>query len=165
MDFSRPSAPKVVPTDINDPIQEALTLSAVTLRKSGVKVETSLAEDLPRCQADPNMIEEVILNLITNAAEAMKKMEESKKIRISSSAEENRIVVKVSDSGPGVPLPLKDKVFDPFYTTKNSSTGIGLSLTHRIITDHGGSLDVGISQWGGAEFVIEIPIEQGIEKK
>jgi PAS domain S-box-containing protein len=162
MDFSKPSAPKFVSMDINRPIEEAIKLSSVTLRKSGVKIETSLAEGLPRCKVDPNMIEQVILNLITNAAEAMKSMEEAKRLGISSSMEKYRILVKISDSGPGVPLPLKDKVFDPFYTTKNSSTGIGLSLTHRIIMDHGGSLDVRTSKWGGAEFVLEIPIEQEI---
>jgi PAS domain S-box-containing protein len=165
MDFSKPGAPKFVPIDLSGPIKEAIELSSATLRKSGVKIETALAEGLPHCQADPNMIEQVILNLISNAAEAMKSMEEAKKIGVSSSIERNRIVVAISDSGPGVPLPLKDRVFDPFYTTKDSSTGIGLSLTHRIITDHGGSLDVRTSKWGGAEFVIEIPIEQGIEKK
>ena len=59
---------------------------------------------------------------------------------------------------------VKEKVFDPFYTTKNGSTGIGLSLSHRIITDHGGSLDVTSSKWGGAEFRIEIPTEKGVRR-
>ena len=89
----------------------------------------------------------------------MKKIEGEKIIGVTSSKQENNIVVKVSDSGPGVPLELKEKVFDPFYTTKNGSTGIGLSLGHRIITDHGGSLSISQSKWGGAEFVIEIPIK------
>ncbi len=104
------------------------------------------------------MIEQVVLNLITNAAEAMKNVDGAKQIKVTSSAENNRILVRISDSGPGVPLNLREKIFDPFYTTKSEGTGIGLSLSHRTITDHGGSLSVFESKWGGAEFVIDIPI-------
>jgi signal transduction histidine kinase len=68
--------------------------------------------------------------------------------------------VRISDSGPGVPLHLKDRIFDPFYSSKNDSTGIGLSIAHRIITDHGGSFYVSQSKWGGAEFTFEIPMEK-----
>jgi len=160
MDFSKPSEPNFVMTDINEPIEEAINLSSVTLRKSGVKLEKTLAEDLPPCHADRQLIEEVILNLITNAAEAMKDMEGGKRIEVTSSMGNKRILVKVSDSGPGISSNLKGKIFDPFYTTKDGSTGIGLSLSHRVITDHGGSLSVGPSKWGGAEFIIEIPMEK-----
>ena len=160
MDFSKPSEPKLVLTDINQPIEDAIGLCSVTLRKSGIKIEKKLSENLQPLHADPNLIEEVILNLITNAAEAMKNMDGEKKIEIASFIENNRIILKVSDSGPGVPSALKEKIFDPFYTTKSESTGIGLSLSHRIITDHGGSLGISKSKWGGAEFVIEIPIKK-----
>ena len=160
MDFSKPSELKLVLTDINQPIEDAIGLCSVTLRKSGITIEKKLSEDLQPLHADPNLIEEVILNLITNAAEAMKNMDGEKKIEVASFMENNRIILKVSDSGPGVPSALKDKIFDPFYTTKSESTGIGLSLSHRIITDHGGSLGISKSKWGGAEFLIEIPIEK-----
>ena len=160
MDFSKPSTPRLVLTDINQPIEEAIALSSVTLRKRGVKIEKDLSEDLTKVHADPQLIEQVILNLITNAAEAMKNVAGAKQIKIASSAEINSILVKISDSGPGVPLNLREKIFDPFYTTKAESTGIGLSLCHRIITDHGGSLRVSESRWGGAEFTIKIPIKK-----
>jgi len=160
MDFSKPSEPKFVLTYINKPIEEAINLSSVSLRKRRIKLEKALAEDVQPCRVDPHLIEQVVLNLITNAAEAMKNADGAKVIEVTSSMDKNRIIVRISDSGPGIPLHLKEKVFDPFYTTKNGSTGIGLSLSHRIITDHGGSLRVGTSRWGGAEFVIEIPIEK-----
>ena len=160
IDFSKPSEPKLVLTDINQPIEEAINLSSVTLRKSGIKIEKILANDLPPCHVDPLLIEEVILNLVTNATEAMKNMDGVKIIKITSSMKKNSILMRVFDSGPGVNSGLKDKIFDPFYTTKNGSTGIGLSLCHRIITDHGGSLEVSTSKLGGAEFVIEIPIKE-----
>jgi PAS domain S-box-containing protein len=165
MDFSKPSEPTFVSIDINGPVEEAINLSSVTLRKRGIKLEKNLAKDMPRCKADPQMIEQVILNLLTNAAEAMKNVEGEKRIGVSSSLENDCITVRVFDSGPGVPFHVKQKVFDPFYTTKNGSTGIGLSLSHRIITDHGGFLGVYSSEWGGAEFRIDIPLAGGVESK
>jgi PAS domain S-box-containing protein len=164
MDFSKPGEPKLVLTDINEPIEEAINLSSVTLRKRGIKLEKTLAGDLQPCPADPHLIEQVILNLITNAAEAMKNVDGAKIIEVTSSMENNLITVKICDSGPGIPSHLREKIFDPFYTTKNGSTGIGLSLSHRIITDHGGSFNVASSKWGGAEFRIEIPTKRGIDQ-
>jgi signal transduction histidine kinase len=108
--------------------------------------------------ADKNLIEEMILNLLNNAAEAMKNMETGKKIWVASGVEDNDIVIRVSDSGPGVPQAIRDKIFDPYFTTKHEGTGIGLSFCHRISTDHGGSLTVSDSHFGGAEFCIQIPI-------
>ncbi|MBN1848899.1 MAG: PAS domain S-box protein [Deltaproteobacteria bacterium] len=158
MDFSKPGEPTFISINAIKPIEEAIDLSAVTLRKRGIKLDKVLT-DIPPIKADPSLLEQVMLNLITNAAEAMKNLEGEKKIEISAVVEGDRILVKISDSGPGVPLHLKDKIFDPFYTTKKGSTGIGLSLSRRIIMDHQGSLEVSSSKWGGAEFRIEIPIE------
>ena len=160
MDFSKPSEPKLILTDINRPIEEAIGLSSVTLRKSGIRLEKNLSRDLKPLYADPNLIEEVILNLITNADEAMKNMDGEKKIEVTSFVKNRNIILRVSDSGPGVPYAIKDKIFDPFYTTKSESTGIGLSLSHRIVTDHGGSLEISRSKWGGAEFVIKMPMRE-----
>ena len=160
IDFSKPGEPKLVFSDINRPIEEALELSSVAMRKSGVKIERFLADDLPHCFIDPTLIEEVVLNLITNAAEAMKRNDGDKLVEVVSGAENEHIFIRVSDSGPGIPPELRMKVFEPFYTTKKNGTGIGLSLCQRIITDHGGSLAVEESKWSGAQFVIKLPIEK-----
>jgi PAS domain S-box-containing protein len=164
MDFSKPGEPTFVSTNLNKPVEEAINLSSVALRKRGIQLEKALAEPLPAVRADPRLIEQVVLNLITNAAEAMKTAEGAKKIEVLSCVEGQRVAVKISDSGPGVPSHLRDKIFDPFYTTKNGSTGIGLSLSHRIITDHSGSMKISSSKWGGAEFRIEIPVERTTEQ-
>jgi C4-dicarboxylate-specific signal transduction histidine kinase len=102
-------------------------------------------------------MEEVILNLMNNAADAMKKISGEKKIQVLSSAKNNHVAIRILDSGPGIPLEYREMIFDPFYTTKPDSTGIGLSLCHRIISDHGGSIRVETGKLGGAEFIIEIP--------
>jgi PAS domain S-box-containing protein len=160
MDFAKPGEPKLALIDINEPITDAINLTAVSMRKSNIKIETSLANDLPRSYADRNLVEEIVLNLLNNAAEAMKAIESGKKIDIASFAEDDHIIIQISDSGPGVPQEIRDKIFDPYFTTKHEGTGIGLSLCHRIINDHGGTLTVSDSHLGGADFRIEIPIQK-----
>lgn len=160
MDFSKPGEPNLVSTDPNQPIEDAMKLSATALRKRKITLEASLTSHACPVRADASLIEQVVLNLITNAAEAMKTVEGDRMIEITSSVDGGKFIVRVSDSGPGVALHLRDKIFDPFYTTKNSSTGIGLSLSHRIVTDHGGSLEIASSPWGGAEFIIKLPLEK-----
>jgi PAS domain S-box-containing protein len=160
MDFSRPSEPAFIRTDINRPVEEAVNLSAVTLRKSGIQLKMKLCPDLPECLADPHMIEQVILNLVSNASEAMKHMEGNKKIEIDTELRQGAVCIRVSDSGPGVPEKMMENIFDPFYTTKSSSSGIGLSICHRIVTDHGGTLDVSTADIGGAAFLVKIPAER-----
>ncbi|WP_193219911.1 ATP-binding protein [Desulfoluna spongiiphila] len=161
MNFSKPCEPKIVPTQINKPVREALALSMMTLTKSNIHVEQRLDEDLPRCYAEPQLIEEVVLNLMTNAASALKAWPWEKRIRISTFRDAGEIILQVEDSGPGVPREVRDRVFEPFFTTKNNSTGIGLSLCHRIVTDHGGSIRVEEGEGGGARFVVALPLGSG----
>lgn len=161
MDFSKPMEPKLVPIDIQRPIEDALGLSAVTLRKTGIEIKTALAPGLPPCIADSQLIEHVILNLITNAAEAMKDMQSGKKIAIATSRKGDKLLVSVADSGPGVHPNIAQKIFDPFFTTKSSSTGIGLSMCQRVVHDHGGTLNVAKGPLGGAMFTFSIPVQKG----
>ncbi|MDJ0782430.1 MAG: ATP-binding protein [Desulfosarcinaceae bacterium] len=158
MDFSKPAVPLLTATNINRAVEKAVELSAVTVRKAGVQIETHLCAELPDCLADAQMIEQVLLNLITNASEVLADGKGTKKIRISSEATPWAIVTRVSDSGVGVPAALRDTIFDPFFTTRKAGSGIGLSLVRRIIIDHGGSLEVAASDWGGAEFIFKIPL-------
>ncbi|MGD9078054.1 MAG: PAS domain S-box protein [Desulfobacterales bacterium] len=166
MDFSKPGAPKMVRTNINESLEEAIELSSVTMRKNGVEFKKSLAPDLPQCYADPHLIEQVVLNLITNAAKAMEKSTNgNKRVEIKSSATDNILCIQVSDAGPGVPSELREKIFDPFFTTKEDGSGIGLNIAQRIVADHNGSISLGTSRWGGAEFKIELPIERRIDAR
>lgn len=165
MDFSRPGEPRFSMIDVNRPIEDAVSLTAVTLRKNGITLSKDLEDTLPRCQGDSNLIEELILNLINNAAESMHFLPTQKNIRVSSELRGDRIYIRVSDSGPGIPLEIREKIFDPFFTTKHEGTGIGLSLCHRIVSDHGGTINVYTSQWGGADFLITLPVCDGGKEK
>jgi len=158
IDFSKPGQPQLRMVNVNQPVENALSLCAAALRRDGVELEKDLASDLPRCRLDVSLIEQVMLNLLTNAAEALRPAE-AKKISVRTVLEKEAVVIRVGDSGPGVPEGLRDKVFDPFYTTKSDGTGIGLSLCQRIISDHHGTLIVEESAWGGAEFVIALVAE------
>jgi PAS domain S-box-containing protein len=162
MDFSKPCEPDFVLENVNRPIEDALNLSALTLQKSGIQLSNCLCQELPNYKIDPPLIEQVIINLISNAAEALKTVTGLKKISLSSTIENDAICIRVSDSGPGILQGSMGNIFDPFYTTRQNSPGIGLSICHRIITDHGGRLKVSRSCWGGAEFKIELPVS-GVE--
>ncbi len=161
MDFSKPGELKPISVDVNKPVQNAIDLAAVTLRKSGVKIEADLGTALPLCRLDSPMIEQVMLNLITNAAEAMKTLAPgTKTIAIATQClDRQQVVIRVEDSGPGISQIHRERIFDPFYTTKNNS-GIGLSICRRIINDHKGTLNLHKSRLGGAGFTIQLPARQ-----
>ena len=106
-----------------------------------------------------------MLNLINNAANAMENGNGTKTIRVKSYTGNNTVCIGVSDSGPGVPRKLRDKIFDPFFTTKEDGQGIGLNIAQRIIADHNGSLSLDTSDWGGAEFRIELPVEKRMDPR
>ena len=160
LDFSKPIVPKMSPVNINHSIEEAVKLASSTLRKGGINLERSLADNMPHCYADPILVEQVMLNLLNNAARAMKMRTGTKMIEIISSVQNGHVVVQVSDSGPGVPEEIRDRIFDPFFTTNADGSGIGLNLVQRIITDHRGAIDVTTGKWGGAEFKFQLPIEK-----
>ena len=158
MDFVRPGKIVSEITNINDIVREALDLSSPMLRKKGIRVEAALADDLPSCNGDYRAIEQLVLNLVTNAAQALERREGEKRIVISSRKEGGGILLSVADSGPGVAEPIREKIFTPFYTTKQGGTGLGLSISRKIVSDHGGTIKVEAGRLGGAEFLIFLPV-------
>jgi PAS domain S-box-containing protein len=160
MDFSKPSQPAFILAPIDRPVEDALKLTATTLRKSGIVLEIELAEKLPECRLDPQQLEEVVLNIINNAADSMRQMNDGKRIRVVTELQDPYVALRILDSGPGIPPEGKHKIFEPFFTTKSDSTGIGLSICKRIVDDHRGMLDVQESPWGGAEFVLLLPVPE-----
>lgn len=160
MDFSKAGRPRFVMADLNCYIDEVTKLTAVTLRKSKIILEKQLDPGLPQCWAEPHLIEQVILNLVTNAAEAMKAWDGEKKITLTTGLNPAGDVIRiwVVDTGPGIPKAHQTRIFDPFYTTKTNSSGIGLAICHRIVHDHGGVLTYSEGVVKGAQFLIELPL-------
>jgi PAS domain S-box-containing protein len=157
LDFSRPLAVPMAPLSINEAIRESLTIAESLLARSGIEVVTSLREDLPPCRGDKRLLEQVLLNLLTNAAQAMEGRDGKRRIRVTSAMENGEIAVAVADTGPGIPEEFREKVFEPFFTTRGSGTGIGLSISRKIVSEHGGTLRAGASEQGGALFTILLP--------
>jgi signal transduction histidine kinase len=164
MDFTKPYEPRFSEMNINQPIKDALRLAETTQRRNGIMTSSDLDDNLPLCMGEQQLIEEVILNLINNSADAMTGQIDLKKIHISTQSDKNRLIVTIEDSGPGIPKDARERIFEPFFTTKKQSTGIGLSICHRIITDHGGTLEVASNEGQGAKFLLKLPINKRTEE-
>jgi two-component system NtrC family sensor kinase len=159
LSFSRQHKPERVPVNINSVMEDTLALRDYDLRMNQIRVHLELAQDLPLVPADPHQLQQVFLNLINNAVDAILENSTEGDLWVTSGICEKNIFVELTDSGPGV----KDasRVFDPFYTTKpvGKGTGLGLSICYGIITEHGGSIRVKNSPPRGASFRVELPLQ------
>jgi signal transduction histidine kinase len=134
-------------------------LAQAAIIKNGVSVRTRFAEDLPPVQGDRIQLQQVLLNLILNAVEAMYAVEaEARELSISAEqSQANHVLVAVRDSGPGIDPANLDRVFEAFYTTKSSGAGMGLSICRSIIDAHGGRLWASANVPQGAIFQFTVP--------
>ncbi|MBU0992088.1 MAG: response regulator [Proteobacteria bacterium] len=160
MDFSKPGALELKRTQIKNCITDAVKLTSVAVRKADVKIQTVLKPELPECYLDALSVTQVFINLITNAIEAMKGMETGKEIHIAASNDNAFIHATITDSGPGISEHERDNIFDPFYTTSESGSGIGLCICRRIVNDHGGKIILLPKENQGARFMISFPLNR-----
>jgi len=153
----------VEPLDLNDTAREVLTLSSGELQHRRVTVRTDFAEDLPVVSGDRVQLQQVILNLILNAADAMSRIcEDLRSLMVETRRDNtNRVRLSVCDTGVGIDPGMADKIFDAFYTTKTNGMGIGLSVSRSIIESHGGRLWVIANEGPGATFAFSIPYVVG----
>ena len=161
LDFAKPINPKFAKIDLNVPLKRAVRLTETTLRHKRIRIQFHPLNPPVFCFGESRLIEDVVYNLIINASDAMGGMEGHKQIFVIVYANRRHAVAVVDDNGPGVPPDLREKIFDPFVTTKKSSTGIGLSICRRILADHDGSLKAMSNPLKGGRFVIKIPIYNG----
>ncbi len=163
LNFGRSSSRTYAPVDLNLVIKEMFSLIEDHKLFAEVLTVFNLEEDLPHLMGDKSQIEQVIINLMINAAEAM---EGSGKLNVTTRSIDTNSVVEllIDDSGPGIPKDLRVKIFEPFFTTKNhrGGTGLGLSITHGIVQRHGGNIIVEKSPLGGARFRITLPLENTV---
>ncbi|HMF08524.1 MAG TPA: ATP-binding protein, partial [Thermoanaerobaculia bacterium] len=145
--------------DLNMLIREVLDLAQSDLITKNVTVLRQLARDLPPIRGDRVQIQQVLLNLIVNACEAMAAgRSDNRKLRILTDVGENDTVhLEVRDSGPGVAPEMRDRIFDPFLTTKNMGLGLGLTICRSLVAAHGGSLWHTPNEAGGASFHVALP--------
>jgi two-component system NtrC family sensor kinase len=155
LDFYRPGAAKVTDVDILELLKHVLSLTSQQLGQRQIEVEADLPESLPRIYAVSSQIQQIFFNLILNSLDAMPG---GGKLIIRAGEYENGIEITFQDTGPGIPESRRNNIFEPFFSTKEGGTGLGLTVSYNIVTAHGGTLDLVNEQEPGACFRLFLPI-------
>lgn len=156
--FARKQKPEMAYLDINALCDKVLDLVVYQLKVSNIDLERRFDERLPLTMADPHQLEQVFVNLATNAYQAMSACPGRGKLVVETKAGDGVIHIGFHDDGPGISKEHQRKIFDPFFTTKADGTGLGLSISYGIIKEHGGEISVQSAPGRGTTFLIEVPI-------
>ena len=160
--LARQRAPERTQTSLKQVVAGALELLAYELRSDNVEVVSQMADDLPVLWADPHQLHQVLVNLIANAHQAMRRQRKPKRITVTGrhDREAGRALIDVADTGSGIPAAIQEKIFEAFFTTKASGegTGLGLSLCRGIVDEHGGTLTIASSSEDGTTFRLDLPV-------
>jgi two-component system NtrC family sensor kinase len=159
LSFARQHKPERTSVSLNQILEDTLALRDYDLRMNNIRVHLDLATDLPLTAADPHQLQQVFLNMVNNAVDAILESATEGDLWVKTAAEDSKFIVQFTDSGPGVKE--ASRVFDPFYTTKpvGKGTGLGLSICYGIVSEHGGSIRVKNDPPRGACFTIELPLQ------
>jgi len=151
-------APTLGPVDVRRGITDSLTMLGAKTRAKSVEVSVQLPDDLPRAHAVGAELNQVWMNLIDNALDAVA---EGGRVEVTAGEESGRIVVRITDDGPGIPPDIQGRIFDPFFTTKGvgKGTGLGLDIVRRLVQRHEGEIEVE-SRPGRTEFRVTVPAER-----
>jgi PAS domain S-box-containing protein len=155
------TAPQREPVDINELIREIALLLQNEIRRHSVAVHLGLAENLPEVMADRVQLQQVLMNLMLNAIEAMQGVSAHLEIN-SQQTDDGQLLIAVSDTGLGLPTDKADQIFDAFFTTKPQGTGMGLAISRSIVESHGGRLWASSNSGRGATFRFTLPYEESL---
>jgi len=163
LSFARQHKPERAAVQLNQILEDTVALRDYDLRMKNIRVHMELAPDLPITSADSHQLQQVFLNMVNNAVDAVLENGSEGDLWVRTGVSGDRLTVEFTDSGPGVREP--SRVFDPFYTTKpvGKGTGLGLSICYGIVTEHGGTITVRNVQPRGAKFTIELPFQSAEE--
>ncbi|MFC1534277.1 ATP-binding protein [Thermodesulfobacteriota bacterium] len=155
--YARPSELKIRPTNINDVLDQAVSLVQQDAKTKGLEIQWSSNNNLPKAPIDPDRFSQCILNLYLNAIQAMEK---GGVLSVRGIQRDNKeIIIEVEDNGKGIAQDDLEKIFDPYFTTKPSGTGLGLAIVHKIIEAHHGRIKVVSAPGKGTIFTISIPLQ------
>jgi signal transduction histidine kinase len=160
LQFSRRQDPKMADIDVAQVLQQVADLIKYEFASSGISLDFQPPKNLPAVVGDPQQLQQVFLNLLVNARHALANRSISR-VTMEASTENNEVVIRVADNGPGIPKNIIGKIFDPFFTTKpvGQGTGLGLSICHGIIEQHRGRIEVESEVNHGATFIVHLPIK------
>lgn len=162
--FSRQATGHMELIRVNQAVEDSLSMLSEQLKLQNIEIHLQLDENLPQVRGDTNQIEQVVLNLITNARDSLDRAEK-KEISLRTYQDNGSVVIEVVDSGSGIPSEIIENVFDPFFTTKpvDKGTGLGLSISHGIVELHGGEIEVESTPDKGSIFRVKLPaVENGM---
>lgn len=154
LNFARPQAPNLMPCKVDEVIEKNLTFLALEINKNSYKIHKRFASDIPEIQADPGLLYQAFLNILMNAMQAMP---EGGEIYIELSANRNTLMILFSDEGPGIPDETLNKIWEPFFTTKDKGSGLGLPIVKKIIEGHGGTIEIENGPEKGAQVTVALP--------
>jgi two-component system, NtrC family, sensor kinase len=162
LSFARKQKPERTLCDINDIIEKTVELRSYELQVNNIEISRELDRNLPKTIADAHQLQQVFLNILTNAEQAMLEVNGNGRLVIRTHADDTNtnIIAEIIDDGPGIPESYLTRIFDPFFTTKEvgKGTGLGLSLSYGIIKEHGGNIFAQSQLGEGSTFVIELPV-------
>ena len=166
LSFARREKPNKRLISINEAIQESLELHSYRMRTNNIEMVTELDPDLPVIMADFHQMQQVFVNIITNAEQAMTEGQSKGKLSIKTQKMSKMIRITFTDDGPGISEDDRDRIFDPFFTTKEvgKGTGLGLSICFGIVQEHGGHIYARSKPGKGATFVVDIPLALGEQR-
>ncbi len=157
LDFARPRPPRVRPVHAAELFDQVLALVGHTGEREGIHFKIDAPRDLPPVEADPEQLQQVVINLLLNSIQAMP---EGGTITLSAALDGDHFVIRVADEGSGIPENQLDKIFDPFYTTKPTGTGLGLAVVHQIVEQHGGTIRAARNPDRGMTFSVFLPLSR-----
>jgi signal transduction histidine kinase len=159
MNFLRHPSPQQNPMSLNEVVKTCLDVGKPLMRRQRVEVSTNLAEDLAQVQGDFILLRQAVLNLLTNACQAMQNQADPQRIGVATWNENGQVYLSVADTGPGIPVENRQKVFDTFFSTKGKlGTGLGLAVVRNVLRQHNGDINVVDTPSGrGATFVMRLP--------
>jgi signal transduction histidine kinase/CheY-like chemotaxis protein len=160
--FVRPQPNEVVPLDLRDVVSRVVAVRRDAMHFNGVALVEDLPESLPLVLGDAGQLEQVVLNLVLNAEQAVATAS-APRIAIGLNVHDSRVRLIIADTGPGIPADILPRIFEPFFTTKapNQNSGLGLSISHSIVQNHGGRLIAESTPGRGATFALELPAHRG----
>jgi signal transduction histidine kinase len=154
LQFARPREFKPEPVEVEPLLRRVVALLGGEAESRKVRLELSVPTPLSRVPGEEDRLRQVLINLALNALDAAPAGGE---VRVSAGEDERWVWVTVDDTGPGIPVALRDRNFEPYFTTKAQGSGLGLSIVHAIVTQHGGTLEVKQAPVGGARFLLRLP--------
>jgi two-component system NtrC family sensor kinase len=160
LSFARQASPEKQVCDLNSILRSVLDMLEYDFRVSNIKVNAELDPPLPETMADPSQIQQVFVNIVNNAHQAMKEQEGPGMLTVRTGHDGERLTIVIGDTGPGIPLEQQSHVFEPFYTTKSETkgTGLGLSISYGIVKAHGGKMEFKSTIGEGTTFIVELPV-------